>query len=238
MSSRRASDDRSPANLEANRALGLYLVGARTKKDWSQRELARRLDKPPATISAWETGKSAPELHNLIRIAAVLETTVADLLAGAGIIKPVSLGVEQMKAIAPAAADSKRNLGPLPIYGIDSLRLDADGRPMGEPLGFEPRSSENEDPNSYAVLVTGSGFFPRAWPGDRLEIQTDIPVESGDMALIVHRNGNRWVTTVMVRGNQRVELTPLAPHETAMDFARGDVTLHRVSLIRPKSGSR
>jgi transcriptional regulator with XRE-family HTH domain len=63
---------KSPINLDANKALGRYLVAARTQKNWSQRELAKRLDKPPATISAWETGKSAPELHNLIRIADVL----------------------------------------------------------------------------------------------------------------------------------------------------------------------
>jgi transcriptional regulator with XRE-family HTH domain len=226
----------SPANLAANQALGRHLIDRRQAHQWSQREFAKRLDKPPATISAWETGKSAPEVHNLIRIADVLATSVADLLAGAGIIKPLAPSVEPAAGSAPP--DVTPALGPLPIYAMDALRLTADGHPTGERLGVEPRSTENADPNSYAVLVNGSGVFPRAWPGDCLEIQTDRPVESGDTALIVHRSGNRWVTTVTLRGTHRVELTALAPYETALEFARGDVTLHRVTGIRLKSGTR
>lgn len=225
-----------PANLAANQALGRHLIDRRQAHHWSQREFAKRLDKPPATISAWETGKSAPEVHNLIRIADVLATSVADLLAGAGLIKPLGPSVEPATGSAPP--DVTPALEPLPIYAMDALRLTADGQPTGERLGVAPRSSENADPNSYAVLVNGSGVFPRAWPGDCLEIQTDRPVESGDTALIVHRSGNRWVTTVTLRGNHRVELTALAPYETALEFARGDVTLHRVTGIRLKSGTR
>ena len=227
---------RSPAHLAANQALGRHLIDRRQAHQWSQREFAKRLDKPPATISAWETGKSAPEVHNLIRIAEVLATTVADLLAGAGIITPLAPSLSP--ATGSASPDVTPVLGALPIYAMEALRLSADGQPTGERLGVAARSSANADPNSYAVLVNGSSFFPRAWPGDCLEVQTDLPVESGDTALIVHRSGNRWVTTVTLRGNHRVELTALAPYETALEFARGDVTLHRVTGIRLKSVTR
>ena len=226
----------SPANLAANQALGRHLIDRRQAHQWSQREFAKRLDKPPATISAWETGKSAPEVHNLIRIADVLATTVADLLAGAGLIKPLAPSV----AAGDRARPARRHACPgAPAH----LR---DGCPPAHrrwaahwgASGVAPRSAENADPNSYAVLVNGSGVFPRAWPGSCLEIQTDRPVESGETALIVHRSGNRWVTTVTLRGTHRVELTALAPYETALEFARGDVTLHRVTGIRLKRGTR
>lgn len=55
---------------ERRRALGL-----------TQAQLAERLGVDTETLSRFERGKHAPTLKNLIRLAALLQTTVADLLA-------------------------------------------------------------------------------------------------------------------------------------------------------------
>lgn len=58
---------------ERRRALGL-----------TQAQLAERLGVDTETLSRFERGKHAPTLKNLIRLAGLLQTTVADLLAEEG----------------------------------------------------------------------------------------------------------------------------------------------------------
>ena len=59
---------------ERRRALGL-----------TQAQLAERLGVDTETLSRFERGKHAPTLKNLIRLAGLLQTTVADLLAEEGL---------------------------------------------------------------------------------------------------------------------------------------------------------
>lgn len=58
---------------QRRRALGL-----------TQAQLAERLGVDTETLSRFERGKHAPTLKNLIRLAGLLQTTVADLLAEEG----------------------------------------------------------------------------------------------------------------------------------------------------------
>lgn len=60
--------------------LGDKIKSLRLEKGLSQSELARRLSVVRQTVSKWENGLSAPDSEMLINIAAVLETSVSDLI--------------------------------------------------------------------------------------------------------------------------------------------------------------
>lgn len=60
-------------------------IGARRRAlGLTQAQLAERLGVDTETLSRFERGKHAPTLKNLIRLAGLLQTTVADLLAEEG----------------------------------------------------------------------------------------------------------------------------------------------------------
>ena len=52
----------------------------RKERGLSQEELASRLHVVRQTISKWEKGQSVPDAEQLIKLAAILETTVSELL--------------------------------------------------------------------------------------------------------------------------------------------------------------
>ena len=79
------------------------LQAIRKEKGLSQEVLAERLHVVRQTVSKWEKGQSVPDAEMLIRLAEVLETSVATLLGDAVEIaadkNAVSLQLEQMNAL-------------------------------------------------------------------------------------------------------------------------------------------
>jgi transcriptional regulator with XRE-family HTH domain len=76
---------------EAKRRLGRVISHRRKTLGMAQRRLAAALDKPPATVSAWELGKVYPDLISVVAVARVFRTTVSALLSEAGIETSQSL---------------------------------------------------------------------------------------------------------------------------------------------------
>jgi transcriptional regulator with XRE-family HTH domain len=62
--------------------IGERISTLRKEKDISQTELAKRLNVSRQAVSKWETGQSAPDALNLIRLAEILETDVEYLTTG------------------------------------------------------------------------------------------------------------------------------------------------------------
>lgn len=70
---------------EATTSLGSRLRSLREERGWSQRELARRVDGlHQPDLSAYETGRVAPGLGTLVRVAGALGLSLAELLEGVG----------------------------------------------------------------------------------------------------------------------------------------------------------
>jgi len=67
------------------KAFGDYVLSERRQRKWNQREFAARLGVPPATVSAWETGRSMPRYDSLSRVATAFGTTVSEVLRRAGL---------------------------------------------------------------------------------------------------------------------------------------------------------
>jgi transcriptional regulator with XRE-family HTH domain len=62
-----------------NSLLGQRIVELRTKKGWSQADLAREADKSPQAIEKLENGKVNPTLYSLYEIAKALGVSVSAL---------------------------------------------------------------------------------------------------------------------------------------------------------------
>jgi putative transcriptional regulator len=60
--------------------IGQRIITLRTKKGWTQADLARQADKSPQAIEKLENGKVNPTLYSLVEIAKVLDVSLATLV--------------------------------------------------------------------------------------------------------------------------------------------------------------
>lgn len=58
----------------------LNLKEIREEKNLQQKELAARLNRTPACISSWETGKTEPSIEDLVKLADLLDVSLDYLL--------------------------------------------------------------------------------------------------------------------------------------------------------------
>ncbi len=56
------------------------LYELRKKNNWSQEDLAERMEVSRQTISKWESGKTIPELNKLVKISEIYEITLDELV--------------------------------------------------------------------------------------------------------------------------------------------------------------
>lgn len=64
------------------KALGNRIKELRKAKDWSQKDLAKRLGTSSAQLNKYESAQNTPQLDRLILLAELLDTTVDYLLTG------------------------------------------------------------------------------------------------------------------------------------------------------------
>jgi transcriptional regulator with XRE-family HTH domain len=88
---------------DAPRALGPRLRAIRLERGIGLRELARRLDLSPSSISQIETGKMQPSVRTLYAFAEELGVTVDEVLFASG---PVASSARPSTGVEPAAAPS------------------------------------------------------------------------------------------------------------------------------------
>lgn len=65
-------DDSGDLLSEMPRLIGDEIRARRRRRDWTQVELAERLDVSPESISDWENGKAVPTMVNLANLATML----------------------------------------------------------------------------------------------------------------------------------------------------------------------
>ena len=64
---------------------GILIKQLREKQCLTQAELAERIHVSPKTVSKWETGRGLPDINTLPELAAALQVSVIELLAGESI---------------------------------------------------------------------------------------------------------------------------------------------------------
>lgn len=61
---------------------------ARREREWSQAELARRMSVTQPSVAEWESGRKAPNMKNLVRLAKLLDVGFEWLSTGRGEMRP------------------------------------------------------------------------------------------------------------------------------------------------------
>lgn len=60
--------------------LGARIAELRKSRQWTQAQLAERMEVEPETISRFERGATVPSLHTLEKLALILRASIGDLL--------------------------------------------------------------------------------------------------------------------------------------------------------------
>ena len=76
-------DDSAETRQRLGKRLGLRIAERRKALNWTQDQLAERLNVDAETISRFERGATVPALVTLDRLAGILKISVADLLSDA-----------------------------------------------------------------------------------------------------------------------------------------------------------
>lgn len=69
-------EDRQPLNL----IIAANIAANRRRMGMTQLELAEKIDYSDKSVSKWERGEAAPDLHTLVRLAEIFGVTVNDLV--------------------------------------------------------------------------------------------------------------------------------------------------------------
>jgi transcriptional regulator with XRE-family HTH domain len=197
----------------------------RQSKGLKQKDLADAIDKESASISRWESGKALPDLANLVLLASALGTEIPTLLAAGGYLE------EGITLVGPTE-------GLIPLFGFGSagegLMVGDEGYPYGEGEQKIERSSSNRDPHSYATRVKGISMVPALLDGDVVEVVTNVEVQSGAYAVVIHQDGRKWIKKVHYRAKKRIlALESLNGAEGIQEFSVDDIrAVHKVVAIK------
>lgn len=91
--------------------IGTFIAAERRAKGWTQRQLADKLQLTDKAVSRWETGKGLPDVSFLLPLAAALDVSVGELLAGESQSQPPAVQTAGTRT-AEQLASYTRELGP------------------------------------------------------------------------------------------------------------------------------
>jgi transcriptional regulator with XRE-family HTH domain len=214
--------------------LGVEIRRLRYQLGLTQSAFADRLGKPSATVSAWELGKAMPAAANLAAVARVLGTDVGRLLADLA-LRPAP----EVDGPPPTVTERPSLPGTIRCFALETVVVDVNGYPVGKPDFEIVRSTDNGDPRSYALHIRGNASYPRFWDGDAVEVVSDARIDDGDLTVVHHRDGRRWIRRVAFRQRRSVvRCHPLNPSEPVLELPVPEVRLHKVIGIKPRGTYR
>ncbi len=197
---------------------GAYISGRRKAQDWTQQDLAQRLQITHQAVSQWEKGAAFPDVALLPQLARTLGVSVDDLLNG-GPLPPtrgVTRGaiVEELARGAPGAvADLVRNHP----EGVDRM---LEAAPLAKPSQM----------NAVVAHLAGFSFTLE----QLISLAPFVSQDALEAAL----------TAARLEPVAGARLADLAPHlgQRALDqwvqhIAPGTLTIHELKKLAPFLGS-
>jgi transcriptional regulator with XRE-family HTH domain len=158
------------------RRLGRRIRDVRDAQNLSQTALGQLIGVAKQTISQWERGISPPLITNLVRLAAVTEVTLADLLKDLD---------NDLDAGDPAVVRARLSARMVPLCRQEQLdRPPVQGRaPQQQPdTGFVATNFAHSA-RAFAVRLSGSSMLPRFLPCDLIVIDPEVQADPGTFIL-------------------------------------------------------
>lgn len=172
----------------------LALKRLRGQRELSQKKLSELLGVTRQAVSAWETGKAAPDPEMLLRLAEVFGVSVDELLGGSG---PNSMS--RFPIIGEVAAGYNGGEA-REIYTGESVEI-----PTSWLRGLPPEEY-------YVLRATGSSMYPDIQNGDLLLVRRTNQVDSGRIAIVIQGDGSGTVKRIEYSiSGAYVDLVPRNP---------------------------
>lgn len=157
----------------------------RTEHEWTQEQLAKKVNVTRATVTQWETGWSQPRMGAVQRLAGAFNVSVSEIV------------------------DNVRGSGfvPVPLYGSVAAGVPIEMIPV-ENTKEAPARYVDDDPNAYLVRVKGNSMSRRMQDTDFALVSPKYtePNEH-DMFLVTVNGDDATIKKVRVLENG-VELVP------------------------------
>ena len=188
------------------------IAAARARAGVDRKTIADHFSITPQAVGQWETGKAAPSVDRLPRIAKLLGVRLDWLMSGTGPMRegdppgrdadgagPLTGDQRKEATIAPEAHGPPAGavLAPMPdltnmphdvpvlgtVRGGDEGR--GDFRFNGDRLGFVPRPPGLRGmTNAFCLYMQGSSMFPWRREGDPIYVQPGRPARPGDFVVV------------------------------------------------------
>ena len=189
--------------------LGQRIRLLRKERELSQSALALRMGVTQQAIGKWETGKSTPDYHVLVKLARALGIEPDQLFDPADFSPAVGpqkrreedsresarrRWIEEM-GIAPGASFKQEMV---PVLGVvrAGYGLPADE----EEMGWEPASVK--DPSQYFYLVVqGDSMEPGIRDKDLALVRKQPALEDGDIGVVVYGDGEGTIKRYHKKGD-------------------------------------
>jgi phage repressor protein C with HTH and peptisase S24 domain len=213
-----------------SRAVGDRIRSLREQKGWSQEFLGQRADLNKETVNRVELGANV-RFDTYVKLAAALETSVAELFAERDDVQPGTVDVadyvpDDLPVIAEGEASPQ-----------GALFWDDEGRLLPRITDRISRPAGLRDPRAYGVRVRGDSMRPKYEPGDVLVVSPNLPVRTGLRCYVELKTGERLVKQVRkTMGGWMLESINQAyePREVRDDEI---VVMHRILWAREASES-
>jgi phage repressor protein C with HTH and peptisase S24 domain len=128
----------------------------------------------------------------------------------------------------------------IPVFGFGSagegITVGDSGYPVGQSDFWVPRSMDNRDPHAYATRVSGRSMAPYLEPDDLVEVRTDVEVRTGNVAVVIAKDGRKWIKRVEILSRKQVvRCVPLNPHEEPFELPYEELSrMHKVVGMKRK----
>lgn len=200
-------------------ALSDNIKQLRLEKEWTQEQLADKVDVTRSTVTQWETGWSQPRMGKVERLAAAFGVSVAELVGD------VSSRRLPKGAIIPTA--SKPAFAPLlgRVHAGDATEPDILDENISLP--YEVREAH---PHAYFLEVEGD-CMDKVYPeGCLILIDPDIEPRDGSIAAVAI-DGADYVMRRLRRGATSLMLSPESYNPAHADIVVGPDDDHVVELV-------
>ncbi len=194
--------------------IGQRIRKLREKAGLSQGALALRLGLTQQAVGKWETGKSAPDYHMLVKLARALG------------VEPDSFFDKDADSILSRAREIiAGELKMIPVLGLVKAGY---GLEAHEEYGeFEPASVK--DPARYFYLrVTGDSMEPRIRDNDLALVRRQATLEDGDLGVFIYGDDEGTIKRFYRKGDT-VALQPFNPAYETLILSGDD--LERLRII-------
>ncbi|MGE0798588.1 MAG: S24 family peptidase [Lautropia sp.] len=123
----------------------------------------------------------------------------------------------------------------LPVAGLIQGGDDGYLEGFAAPAGENAVPYHGKDADAYVLRVRGDAMASRIMSGDHLVVEPNTPPQSGDITVVIRKDGRRTVRTLLYVRDGEATLAPFNDAHRTLLLALADIAqMHKVVSIIPR----